>query len=254
MKFLITTATAAVLALGATAHARGFDPRATCATILGSATEADQNMIAAWTFGYIAANTDSVRPVDPSNNGVILQNIIKACQIDQTASLLEIVSASAPKPAAEVARVVQTEPGSEAEVRALLTEFLDPNADHRALTQAILPTESEVKALFAEPLASAMWANYQTQMGPGTSFRPKEGQTELLVVHTTTRALFDRQPVLDDFPGGYKDVLQYFKVDVPIVRFKFVEPGATLGLAFAGLVYMNNHWVIMPKPWRSLPD
>jgi len=31
-----------------------------------------------------------------------------------------------------------------------------------------------------------------------------------------------------------------------------VKQGETIGLAFDGLVYVNGHWVIMPKPWRAL--
>ena len=35
-------------------------------------------------------------------------------------------------------------------------------------------------------------------------------------------------------------------------RFKFVTKGQTAGLAFDGLIYVNNRWVLMPKPWRAL--
>jgi len=28
--------------------------------------------------------------------------------------------------------------------------------------------------------------------------------------------------------------------------------GKTTGLAFDGLIYVNNRWVLMPKPWRAL--
>ena len=253
MTILKTTALGATcaIALASGAAAQGFDPRQNCVEVLQNATEVDQLMIAAWSFGYIAANTKNIRPIDMSNNTVILNNIANVCRANPEASLLALVNASSsqtPKAAAPEAAA----PGSEAEARQLLNAFLDPAADHRALTQAILPTEAEVKAVYAEPLASALWATYQEQMGPGVSFAPKQGQTALLVVHTTTRELFDRRPVLDEFPGGYKEVLQYFKIDVPIVRFKFVEPGETLGLAFDGLIYVNNRWVIMPKPWRSL--
>lgn len=242
------------VAMTSGAAAQGFDPRENCVEILKSATQADQLMIAAWSFGYIAANTKNIRPVDVANSTVILKNIAKVCEGNQEASLIAIVHASATqtsKPAAPAAAAAA--PGSKAEAEQLLNAFLDPNADHRALTQAILPTEAEVKAVYADPLATALWADYQDQMGPGVSFAPKQGQSALLVTHATTRELFDRKPVLEEFPGGYKDVLQYFKVDVPIVRFKFVKPGETLGLAFDGLIYVNNRWVIMPKPWRSLP-
>lgn len=240
------------MAMGAvgSANAQGFDPRQSCGDTLAAAGEADQVMIAAWTFGYIAANTDNVRPVDTSNNQILMNNLRKACEGNPSASILDIVSASgkpAPAPAQEVV------PGSEADARQLLSRFLAPGADHRALTQAILPSEADVMALYAEPLGSALWASYEAQLGPGVAFAPKPGQTELLVVYATTRELFDRKPVLDEFPGGYKDVLPYLKVDVPIVRFKFVEPGQTLGLAFDGLVFLNGRWKILPKPWRSLP-
>lgn len=254
MRFFTSAAVVALFGFGAAAQAEGFDPRSNCADMLRNAGKTDQAMIAAWTFGYLAANTDAVRPVDPSNNAVILQNILNQCQANPGTTLIEIVAASAPKASASAAPVVPAAPGSEAEARALLDAWMKPNADYRALTQALLPTEAEVKALYAEPLGSLMWKSYAEQMGPGVSFAPKPDQTEVLVVYATTRDLFDRKPVLDEFPGGYKDVLQYLKVDVPIVRFKFVKPGETLGLAFDGLVYLNGRWVIMPKPWRSLPN
>jgi hypothetical protein len=231
------------------AAAQGFDPRANCQDVLQNATtQADQLMIAAWSFGYIAANTKNIRPVDLSNSTVMLKNIAKVCQENPQASLIALVNASA----SQTPEAAPAAAGSKADAEQLLRAFVQPGANHRALTQAVLPTEAEVKAVYAEPLASAMWASYREQMGPGVSFAPKAGQTDLLVTYATTRELFDRKPVLEEFPGGYKDVLQYFKVDVPIVRFKFVKPGETLGLAFDGLIYVNDRWVIMPKPWGAL--
>ncbi len=246
------TAIALVTGIAGAAQAQGFDPRATCGTLLNGASDTEQVMIAAWTFGYLAATADNIRPVDTQNNATLLGNIARACAGNPQASLLDIV-ASASQPATAAAPEQAPAPGSEAEVRALLMQFYAPGADYRALTQALLPTEAEVLAVYAEPLGSAFWASLSTQMGPGAAFGPKPGHNDILVVHTTTRALFDQQPVLKEFPGGYKDVLQYFKIDVPIVRFKFVTAGETLGLAFDGLIYLNGHWVIMPKPWRSLP-
>ena len=42
------------------------------------------------------------------------------------------------------------------------------------------------------------------------------------------------------------------KPGIPIVRFKFITKGETLGLAFDGLVYLDGQWKILPKPWRAL--
>ena len=249
MKHFLTLATALAVTGGA-ATAQGFDPRHGCAEAIEGADAASQTMIAAWTFGYLAAATQGVRPVDASNNEVVLRNLAAACQANPQASLLDLVSGSA-APAPESTEVT---PGSKADAERVLAQFMQPGADYLALTQALLPTEAQVRAVYAEPLATALWQNYAEQMGPGVSFQPKPGQSEVLVVHTTTRALFDRQPVLGEFPGGYKDVLPYFKIDVPIVRFKFVEPGKDTGLAFDGLIFLDGQWVLMPKPWRALPS
>jgi hypothetical protein len=72
------------------------------------------------------------------------------------------------------------------------------------------------------------------------------------VVRATTAGLLAGDAVLSDFPGGYKDILPYMIGDHPIVRFKFITSGETLGLAFDGLVFVNDRWVLMPKPWRYL--
>jgi hypothetical protein len=58
--------------------------------------------------------------------------------------------------------------------------------------------------------------------------------------------------VAGEFPGGYAQVAQYIVKDVPIVRFKFVKPGETMGMAFDGLIHVNGRWVFMPKPWNGL--
>ena len=33
-----------------------------------------------------------------------------------------------------------------------------------------------------------------------------------------------------------------------------INQGETLGLAFDGLIFVNDRWVLMTKPWRSLPE
>ena len=107
-------------------------------------------------------------------------------------------------------------------------------------------------AVYAEPLASKLVAMYAQTFAPGVQIGPKPDQNALLIYHTTTAALKSGDEMLSKFPGGYNDVLQYFIGNQPIVRFKFVTAGEELGLAFDGLVYVNGHWALMPKPWRAL--
>ena len=42
------------------------------------------------------------------------------------------------------------------------------------------------------------------------------------------------------------------KSGLTVYAFKFVKPGETLGMAFDGLVWVNGHFAIFPKPWRFL--
>ena len=121
-----------------------------------------------------------------------------------------------------------------------------------ALTAAILPTEAEVHMVYKDPLASRMAEGYAKALTTGIKFGPKPGQDALLLVYATTAQLQRGDAVLREFPGGYKNVVQFFKRNVPIVRFKFVKQGETTGMAFDGLIYVNDRWVIMPKPWRAL--
>jgi hypothetical protein len=139
----------------------------------------------------------------------------------------------------------------EAEGKALLQKFLDPKADRAALTWALKPTEADVKSVYSEPLGSKLAAFYSQMFKPGTAIGPKEGQTELLYVFATTGQLKAGAPVAGEFPGGYAKVTQYMAKDVPIVRFKFVKPGETAGMAFDGLIHVNGRWVFMPKPWNA---
>lgn len=236
----------ALTPVAAFAQDRGFDPRQPCGQILSRAGDMDRMMIAAWTFGYLAANTRDTRPVDRQNNDTLLGNLERACAENQGQSLLELVGASRKAPS--------TAPGSAAQARALLMKFYAPGADHRALTQALLPTEEDIRTVYADPLASALVQSYGQAFTADVAFAPKPDHNDVVMVHTTTRALAEGKAVLREFPGGYKDVVKYFKTDVPIVRFKFVTKGETLGLAFDGLVFVNGRWVIMPKPWRSLPQ
>jgi hypothetical protein len=130
----------------------------------------------------------------------------------------------------------------QAQGKALLIKFLDPAADRAA----------DIRAVYAEPLASKLIAGYAQMHQAGAAIGPKPGQTELLYVYATTGQLKTGAPVAGEFPGGYAQVKQYILKDVPIVRFKFVSPGETTGMAYDGLVHVNGRWVFMPKPWRGL--
>lgn len=252
MGYLLNFTVAAGLAFGMTnaSMAQDFDPRKACGNALNVSSDGAKAIVSAWAFGYLSTDEAKVRPITANNLLTMADNLAKFCRNNPELSMLDLMikasGGSAPaKPAAPA-------PGSEADARALLMKFYAPNADHEALTAALFPSKQEIQMVYQDPLASQMAAAYAAAFKPGIKFQPKPEHDDLLVIHTSTDALLRGDDVLGEFPGGYKKVLGYMNPGYPIVRFKFITKGETLGLAFDGLVYINDHWVIMPKPWRAL--
>ena len=142
-------------------------------------------------------------------------------------------------------------PGTDEGAEALLKEFLKPGADVAALSKQLRPAKADYDAVFQPELAAKADATYGPAWDAGQMvIAPKPGQTELKLFSATSDELKGWQGNAAEFPGGYKDVAAQLKPGVKIYRFKFVEPGQDLGMAYDGLAYVNGHWRIFPKPWR----
>lgn len=162
--------------------------------------------------------------------------------------------AAAPaKPAPAPAPKKSAFPATEAGAKALLEQFLKPGADHAALSMQLKPTSADYRAVFAseehaakaEQAYAGLWGMVQKR-----PIQPKAGQTELLLWSATTDELKQGTGNAGKFPGGYNKAAPHLKPGLTVYRFKFVEPGKTLGMAFDGLYNLDGRWVLMPKPWR----
>jgi hypothetical protein len=240
-----------VVSLGSAIHparaARAiFDPSQPRETVLEFEDVLDKIMAGSWAFGYLAKSRGRLNVVNGGELQELLLVLQKSCAEfpgSPYSALVERMSngGSVEKPSA-----------ASVEGRKLLLQFFDKDADHVTLTAALKPAPQDVRAVYAEPLATRMIANYEKLFQPGTAIRPKPKHVDLITIFTTTGKLKAGDPVLKEFPGGYKNVRRYIVGDVPIGRFKFVESGASIGLAFDGLIFVNGRWVLMPKPWRGL--
>ena len=144
-----------------------------------------------------------------------------------------------------------TRAGTNADARALLRLFLQPGADHRRLTQLLRPNEADYKAYFTQDSWQQAMREYDSAWDQGLMMvKPKAGQSELLMWPATVIDLDEGIGNAGKFPGGYKKVMIHIRLGHTIYRFKFVEPGKTLGMAYDGLVFLNGRWVMFPKPWR----
>lgn len=144
-------------------------------------------------------------------------------------------------------------PGTAEGAKAMLGELLKPNADVAALSKGLRPDPDDYAAVFsgdaAEKIKKVMdpaWDSGQLVL------KGNPGQTELLMASASVDELKAGTGGAQSCPGGYKDAAAQMKSGLVVYCFKFVEPGKTLGMAFDGLIYVNGHWAIFPKPWRAL--
>ena len=120
----------------------------------------------------------------------------------------------------------------------VVKELLQPRPEDYAL--AFDASIADGVRLAYEPL----WAG--DQLDP----RAKAGQTEIRIWAARSDDLAAWNAAARAFPGGYQEVGPLLVPGRIWLRWKFVEPGETLGMAFDGLVWMDDHWAWFPKPWR----
>lgn len=147
-------------------------------------------------------------------------------------------------------------PGTEEGARALLAEFLKPNADCAKLTYKLRPHPDDYAAYFEGADAVKAMMEYEPHWRAGNVIVcPKPSQTEMLLYSATTDELKAGSPsAMDYFPGGYKKAAPHLRAGHTVYRFKFVRPGKHMGMAYDGLVHVNGHWAIFPKPWRIFKE
>lgn len=244
LRFLLPLTLAAAPAL---AHDR-LMPTASCTQIVTiTGTEEAQALNRYLYFVYVAV-TQTTPKASNEFIGELRQNTAKACQQLELGTSLEDAIRAVTKSALN-GTPTTPKVSLDDSAHALLKKFLEPGADRRALTQTLMPSEADISAIFTPDFAPKV-ADYVAEVFGSGSVSPKDGYTEILVTVANTSELIDGGPALAEFPGGYKRLRPFLQRGIPIVRFKFVEPGETLGLAFDGLYRVNDRWVLIPKAWR----
>ncbi len=137
-------------------------------------------------------------------------------------------------------------------VRRLLQAFLEPGADHKALTKALQPTRSDFHRFFKDRTARRIYRVYLNDWEKGRYLiKPRKGQTSLVIHKVKVKDLLKRKG-LRRLPRGYNWVIPRLNKEVTIYAFTFAKPGQKVGRTYAGLTFVNHHWVIFPKPWEAL--
>jgi hypothetical protein len=147
-------------------------------------------------------------------------------------------------------------PGTPEGAKALLSDILISKAEALALTAQLKPTKADFEAVFTSDFVETISKYYEERDAKRTEpalIDPKyPTNTNLLFAQATAEELNDKARPVEDFPGGYERIAGKFKPGFIWYRWKYTEPGKTIGMAYDGLVYVNGRWVWFPKPWKSL--
>lgn len=143
--------------------------------------------------------------------------------------------------------------GTQAGAKEIVTAFVKPGADTKALTAALKPDKADYEAVFTPDLAPKVQEAHVPLWASNPAIGPKAGQTEARITATVPTAEIKEwnKNASDNLPGGYQKIKDNFKDGLTVYAFDFVEPGKEHGMAFDILVHVNGHWRFFPKPWRA---
>ncbi len=186
--------------------------------------------------------------------GLVLAAIAAGCSGSGDASPPAATGSAQPAAASPAApSLLAKYPGTPEGAHDLVTDVRTAS-NALAMTRALEPTSADYAAVFdgaaaakAEHGYKALWSDPNLVLGADPE------NTALLIYKATTDDIKQWTPqVQNDFPGGYRRVGAMFKPGLTVYYWKYVKPGEALGMSYDGLIYVNGHWALFPKPWRVL--
>ena len=98
--------------------------------------------------------------------------------------------------------------------------------------------------------AAAAYSHAWSSEAPRVSSVPSGSQLRIDVA--PAGMLADDNALSKHFPGGYRGIAHLLDPHRIWVRWKYLPPGESVGMSYDGLVWLGDHWVWFPKPYRLL--
>jgi hypothetical protein len=142
-------------------------------------------------------------------------------------------------------------------LRAQVTPLLELIAHDRTgeVVRALRPRDDDYERVFLGAAAAVARRGYEVLWNEQLKIAyPRAHQTLLLCYLAPAGMLADENELSRQFPGGYRAIADRLNPHRVWVRWKYVRPGETSGLAYDGLVWCDDHWAWFPKPYRVLGE
>ncbi|MFZ4701381.1 MAG: hypothetical protein ACOYMG_15125 [Candidatus Methylumidiphilus sp.] len=121
------------------------------------------------------------------------------------------------------------------------------------ILQAVRPRDEDYAKVFAASVSEFVKEAYTKiwEQSAGKPF-PDSAQTQLVCHIAPAGMLTEDNELSLHFPGGYRAVARLLNPHRVWVRWKFCRPGESIGMAYDGMVWIDDHWAWFPKAYRVL--
>jgi hypothetical protein len=138
----------------------------------------------------------------------------------------------------------------EQQLTPLLRGLSQPGGEH--LLAALRPRPDDYARAFVPEAVDAAREAYEAhppyRLGPTT-------RDSTIECHVAPAGMLTYDNSLSrHFPGGYAAIAPLLQPERVWVAWKSTQPGRTTGMAYDGLVWLDDHWAWFPKPYRVLRE
>jgi hypothetical protein len=140
-------------------------------------------------------------------------------------------------------------------LRAQVTPLLRAISHERSgeVLNAVGPRDQDYAKAFVPEAVEAARKAYADIWGHAFDMRyPDAGQTVITSEIAPAGMLASDNELSRRFPGGYRRIAHLLQPHRVWVSWKYLRPGADAGMAYDGLVWLDDHWAWFPKPYRAL--
>jgi hypothetical protein len=146
-----------------------------------------------------------------------------------------------------------TFPGTAEGAKQAAMEFLKPNVNLVTTARSLKPDAADYTTVFTGDAGPKVQKFFDPAWERGQlAIKIIPGQTELLINGATVEELKTGTGKSASCPAAWKDIVDQLNPSITVYCFKFVKPGETLGMTYDGLIFVNGHWAMFPKPFKAL--
>lgn len=121
-----------------------------------------------------------------------------------------------------------------------------------SLTAQLRPRPEDYARAFLPQYAEAARTAFEAIWAEPPRISPALPGSELKLNIAPAGMLADDNALSWNFPGGYRSVAPLLNPHRVWAAWKLIAPGKSAGMAYDGLVWLDDHWAWFPKPYRVL--